>query len=80
MEGLRNFIKVDDHCALDVGHLTEGVRPFEVRRPKFKEGCPEASIREGPEELTPRAEEVGLRNSVHQCRSRCGGQVETVLG
>ena len=34
-EGLRNFVNIDD-CALDVGHLNEGVRPFEVRRPKFK--------------------------------------------
>ena len=45
MEGLRNFIKVDNHCALDVGHLNEGIRPFEVRRPKFNEECPETSIR-----------------------------------
>ena len=36
MEGLRNFIKVDNHCALDVGHLNESTRPFEVRRPKLK--------------------------------------------
>ena len=33
-----------------------------MRRPKFKEECPEASIRGGPEELTLRAEEVGSRN------------------
>ena len=58
MEGLRNFFKVDNHCALDVGHLNEGIRSSELRRPKFEEGCPEASIREGPEELTLRAEEV----------------------
>ena len=37
--------------------------PFEVRRPKLKERCPEASIREGPEELTLRAEEVGSQKS-----------------
>ena len=40
VEGLRNFIKVDNHCALDVGHLNEGMMPFEVGRPKFKERCP----------------------------------------
>ena len=34
-----------------------------MRRPKFREQCPEASIREGPEELTPRAEEVGSKKS-----------------
>ena len=38
MEGLRNFIKVDNHCALNVGQLGEGVRPFQVRRTKFEEG------------------------------------------
>ena len=51
MEGLRNL------------YLSEDIRPFEVRRPKFKEGYPEASIREGPEELTLRAEEVGCQKS-----------------
>ena len=59
MEGLRNFIEVDNHCALNVGLLNEGTRPFEVRRPKFEEGSPEVLIREGPEELTLRTEEVG---------------------
>ena len=63
MEGLRNFIKVENHSALDVGHLEEGIRPFEVRRLKFKEGCAEASIREGLKELTLRAEEVGSQKS-----------------
>ena len=28
MEGLRNFVKVDNHYALDVGHLNEGFRSF----------------------------------------------------
>ena len=63
MEGLRNLIKFDNHCALDVGHLKEGTRSFEVRRPKFKEGCPEVSIREVPEELTLRTEEVGSKKA-----------------
>ena len=30
MEDLRNFIKVDNHGALDVGHLSVGVRAFQV--------------------------------------------------
>ena len=34
-----------------------------MRRPKFEEGCPEASIREVPEELTLRAEVVGSQKS-----------------
>ena len=40
MEGLRIFIDVDNHSALDVGYLKEGTRPFEVRRPKFEEEVP----------------------------------------
>ena len=58
MEGLRNFIEVDNHSASDVGYLKEGTRSFVVRRPKFEEGSPEVSIREGPKELTLRTEEV----------------------
>ena len=45
---LRNFFKGDNHCALDVGRMNEGIRSFEVRRPKLGEGYPEVSIREGP--------------------------------
>ena len=37
MEGLRNIIKVDNHCALEVGHLRGGTRSFKVRRPKCEE-------------------------------------------
>ena len=48
-EGLRIFIEVDDHCAL------------EVRRPKCEEESPEVLIRQGPEELTLRTEEVGSK-------------------
>ena len=55
VEGLRNFIKVDNRCALEVGHLREGTRPFQVRRPKFKEECTEKAIREGPGKFTLRA-------------------------
>ena len=33
MEGLRNFVKVDNPCALEVGLLSEGTRPLQVRRP-----------------------------------------------
>ena len=61
--GLRNFIRVDNHCALEVGHLRKGSRSFEVRRPRCEEGSPEVLVREGPEELTLRAEEVGTQKS-----------------
>ena len=63
MEGQRNLITVDNDCALEVSHLKEGTRSFEVQRPKFEEGCAEVSIREGPEELTLRAEEVGSQKA-----------------
>ena len=46
-----------------MGHLKEGLRSFEERRPKFEEGCTEVSIREGPEERTLRTEEVGSKTS-----------------
>ena len=60
---MRNFIEVDNHSALDVGYLKEGTRSFEVGRPKFEEGSPDVSIREGPEELTLRTEEVGSKQA-----------------
>ena len=63
MEGLRNFVKMDIHCALEVGHLKEGTSSFEVRRPKCEEESTEVFIREGAEELTLRAEEVGYQKS-----------------
>ena len=28
MEGVRNFIEVDNHCVLEVGHLKEGYKVF----------------------------------------------------
>ena len=37
-EGLRNFIQVGNHCALEVGRLREGLGSFNVRRPKGEEG------------------------------------------
>ena len=45
-EGLRNFTQVDNHRALEVGHLREGLRSVQVRRPKGEEGCPEVPVRE----------------------------------
>ena len=45
---MRNFIQVDSHRALEVGHLREGLGSCKVRRPKGKEGCPEVLVRESP--------------------------------
>ena len=58
-EALRNFIQVDNHRALEVGHLREGLVSFKVQRPKGEEGYPEVLVRESPDELTLRADEVG---------------------
>ena len=62
-ERLRNFIQVDNHRALEVGHLSEGLGSFKVRRPKGEEGYPGVPVRGSPDELTLRADEVGTRKS-----------------
>ena len=43
MYGLRNFFltKIDNHCALVVGHLNEGIKSFEVRGPNVEDRCSE---------------------------------------
>ena len=40
-----------------------GLGKFKVRRPKGSEGYPEVTVRESPDELTLRAEEVGTWTS-----------------
>ena len=61
-EGLKEFIQVDNHCALEVGHLNEGLGTFKVRRPKG-EGYPEGPVKKSPDGLTLGAEEVGTWES-----------------
>ena len=56
-DGLREFIKVDNERALDVGALRRGTGTLKVRKPKAPEGCSDARVRESPDELTLRAEE-----------------------
>ena len=36
MEGLRSIIDIDNHSAVDVGHLCRSTRPFYVQKPKFQ--------------------------------------------
>ena len=43
MEGLRSFIRKDNHGALDVGHSRKGIMPTRVRKPKFSEAYPQAA-------------------------------------
>ena len=45
---------------MEVGQLHKGTRPLKKsQKPNFREEYPEATTREGPEELTQRAEEKG---------------------
>ena len=53
---------------LEAGHVNEGLGTLKARRPKGSEGCPEVSVREGPDELTLRAEEVEHVEVMHQCQ------------
>ena len=32
MNGLRSFIDLDNHSAVDVGHVRKGLRPFKVKK------------------------------------------------
>ena len=72
MDGLRSFIEVDNHFAVELGEVREGTRPFKVRKPNFWEEYPEATIREGPEESVLRAEEVSCINIDHIEADRWG--------
>ena len=46
IDGLREFIKVDNERAFDVGYLIRGTGAFKVWKPKVPEGCLEAIVRE----------------------------------
>ena len=63
MEGLRRFIEVDNKRAVEVDLPTEGISAFWIKKPKFGAESPDAIVREGPEELTLRVEEVGTPKS-----------------
>ena len=56
MEGLRNFVHVDNHC-------TRAFLRYEGQ--SSKNGAPEVSIREGPEELTLGAEVGSLEGCIN---------------
>ena len=63
MDGLRSLIEIDNRSAVKVGQLREGFRPSRLGGPNFEDECPEAIIRDGPDELTLRAEEFGAQRS-----------------
>ena len=61
-DGLRDFIWVDNERALDVGALRGGTGTLKVRKPQVPEGRSDVIIRESPDELTSRPEEVETSN------------------
>ena len=63
-DSLREFIKVDNERALDVGYLSRDTGTFQVRKPKVPEGCQEVIVRESLDELTLRAEELGTSKAL----------------
>ena len=65
---------------LEVVHLNEVLGTLKARRPKGSEGYPEVTVREGPDELTLRAEEVEHVEVKHQCRPHRRGEMETSPG
>ena len=60
----REFIKVDNERALDVGALRQGTGTFQVRKPKAPEGGSGVVVRESPDELTLRAEEANTSKAL----------------
>ena len=56
---MREFIKIDNERAFEVGYRNLGMGKFKVRKPKVPEGCPEVTVRESSDGLMLTAEEVG---------------------
>ena len=63
-DGLREFIRLDTHRALDVGELRRGTGTLQLRNPEAPEGGSDVTIRESPDELTRRAEEVNTSKAL----------------
>ena len=67
-DGLREFVKVDNERALDLGSVRRGTGTFQERKPNVPEGCLELIVRQNSNELTLRAEEVETSKALDQCR------------
>ena len=59
---------MDNERALDVGELRRGTGTFKVGKPKVPERSSDVTIRESPDELTLRAEEVNTFEGLHRCQ------------
>ena len=75
-EGLRNFTQVDNHRALEVGQLREGLRSCKARRPKGEERAPRAACQVKPRRIDAWSRGNGHLEVVHQCRPHCKREVE----
>ena len=64
-DGLRDFMKVDNHRALDLGELHRGTGTFQVWNPKAPEGGSDVTIRESPDEKGGRSEHL---EGVERCQ------------
>ena len=63
-DGLRDFIRVDNDRAFDFGALRRGTGNLKVRKPKVPEGGSDVTVRESPDELTLRTEEVNTSKAL----------------
>ena len=69
--GLRDFINIDNPRALEVRHVSEGLRTFRVRRPKGSEGCPEVTVGDASSRRS------GYVEVLHQYRPHSRGEVKS---
>ena len=72
-EGLRNFTQVDNHRALEIGHLREGLRSFKVRRPIGEEGACQGKSRR----IDAKSRGNVHLEVLHQCRPHCKREVRS---
>ena len=63
MDGQGRFIQADKHSAVDVGDLRRGTKSLHFQKAAVQRGVPEATIREGADQLTLRADEVGTKRA-----------------
>ena len=80
LEGLRNFFAVDNHCALEVGHLKEGTRFLRYEGQSLKKVAPRCRSVTVPEELTLRTEEVASQKSCINVDHIALGEMGSALG
>ena len=77
MEGLRNFIEVDNHSALpSEGRYTE----FCGTKAKVRREVPRGVNQGRSRVIDAQHRRSWLQKNVHQCRSHCGGQGRTAFG